>query len=210
MSLGLTMYCPFCHEHTQISPVFVNLLAHGIVQTTNIPAALDDPRGGPPWWIGVCDNKVCRKPVLVYGSAQMIYPTPQPAPTDPRIPEHIRRDLDEAKRCATVSAWRACATVARRAIQAACLFKGADDGKKLNQQIEQLQGQGTITNDLREWAHEVRFLGNDGAHPPKDYSQDTVTEDDAADALELAEQFLEVVFVTPAIAAERKAKRTSS
>jgi hypothetical protein len=137
-----------------------------------------------------------------------LFPDSAPSPTSQHIPDHIRRDLVEAKQCATVGAWRACLTMARRSIQAACLAKGADEGKKLHEQIDQLAAKGIITNDLKEWAHEVRHLGNDGAHPPKDPKDDLVDQKDAADALELAESFLETVFVVPALAAERKAKRT--
>jgi hypothetical protein len=99
--------------------------------------------------------------------------------------------------------------MARRAIQAACLLKGASEKKPLFEQIDELARDGKITQDLRQWAHEVRYLGNDGAHPASDPAQDAVTSDDAQDALELAEEFLGALFVTPAIAAERRAKRTA-
>lgn len=204
----LSIHCPFCHQHTNVSPAIVDVAKFRMSLPNPVPAAYFDGYGRT-WWIAVCNNRDCRMPMLVNNHGTVI-PTPQPPASDERIPDHVRRDLDEAKRCATVGAWRGCATMARRALQAGCLLKGADEGKKLQQQIDQLHTLGVITKELKEWAHEVRFLGNDGAHPPKDFANDVVSEDDADDALDLTEEFLEVVFVTPARAAARKAKRTST
>lgn len=69
-------------------------------------------------------------------------------------------------------------------------------------QITELKQKGEITKDIEEWATVTRWIGNDAAHPNKE----TVTEDDATDALKLAEQFLHVLFVTPAVAKARRAK----
>jgi hypothetical protein len=44
---------------------------------------------------------------------------------------------------------------------------------------------------------------------PRDPSDDVVTQADADETLELAEQFITVVLVTPVLAAERKTKRTA-
>ena len=89
-------------------------------------------------------------------------------------------------------------------MQLICLDKRADKNKKLYQQIDELFKNGVITKDIQEWAHEVRFLGNDAAHP----SKDTVSKDDAKDILDLLESLCEVLYVAPAKAAERKKKRT--
>jgi len=92
--------------------------------------------------------------------------------------------------------------MARRALQAACLDKGAL-GKRLIDQINDLASKGIITKDLKEWADVVRWVGNDAAHP----TAEEVTQNDADDVLKLAEQFLHVLYVAPAIAKEQKAKR---
>ena len=132
---------------------------------------------------------------------EKIYPSPLPEPTDPNIPEDLARDLDEAKMCFTVNCYRACAVMARRCIQNACLQKGTV-AKDLVNQIIELADKGIITKDIAEWATVVRWVGNDAAHPGKD----EVKKEDAKDCLELAEQFLHVIFVTSAIA---KARRTA-
>lgn len=125
-----------------------------------------------------------------------------PTPTDKRVPENLRRDLNEAKLCFSINCFRACAVMARRCIQKACHEKGC---KKSNlvEQIAELTQSGHITKDIEEWATVVRWVGNDAAHPN---GQD-VTKEDADDTLKLAEQFLHVLFVTPAIAKARRTER---
>jgi len=152
------------------------------------------------WWMGVCNN--CREPVLVLNNGEIIYPHPLPSPTDDRIPEHIRKDLDEAKISYSVEAFRASAVMSRRAMQSACIDKGATK-EKLVEQLHELAANGVITNDLKEWADVVRWVGNDAAHPDKQ----AVTQKDAEDILHLAEQFLHVIYVAPAIAKEQRTKR---
>jgi hypothetical protein len=149
--------------------------------------------------MGVCNG--CQGVVLVRGNGEVIAPDPLPSPTDANIPRAIRSDLIEAKKCFSARCYRAAATMARRAIQQTCIEKGASGGD-LVQQINDLTTKGLITNDIAEWATVIRWVGNDGAHPKKA----AVGEEDAKDSIDLAEQFLHVVYVTPAVA---KARRTA-
>jgi HEPN domain-containing protein len=148
------------------------------------------------WFLQLLQN-----PCLVLNEGETIYPHPLPNPTDPNIPKDLARDLDEAKMCFSVNCYRACAVMAQRCIQNACLQKGVA-AKDLVDQIAELEQKGIITKDIREWATVVRWVGNDAAHPGKD----DVKKEDAKDCLDLAEQFLHVIFVTPAVA---KARRTA-
>jgi hypothetical protein len=162
------------------------------------PALWND--SGYDWWIVVCN--ACQQPVLVFAKGARIFPTPLPKPSHERIPEKLRKDLDEAKMCFASSCFRGCAVLARRVVQVACVEKGAKKDKLVDQ-IEELRTNGVITKDIEEWAHVVRWIGNDAAHP--DHQE--VTSDDARGCLDLAEQFLHVIFVTPAIAQVRRAAR---
>ena len=74
---------------------------------------------------------------------------------------------------------------------------GADPNKKLVAQIDELFSKGRITEPLKDFAHEVRLTGNDGAHPDKD-GLDDVTEQDAADIIEFTTEYLHHVYVMPA------------
>ena len=187
----LSIYCPHCHRHTALTPAPVEY-EHGYQKYTT--RAFWQKSSGTTWWIGVCN--ACCDPVLVLNKGNKVYPPPLPKPTEKDIPELIRADLNEAKICFSTGAYRASAVMARRAMQVASLEKGAT-GDKLVSQIAQLQQNGKITTDLKEWADAVRWVGNDAAHP----NGVQVTKDDAEDVLHLAEQFLHVLYVAPALAA---------
>jgi len=195
--LGVSIYCPHCHRHTSIAPAPVEV-TRGL-ETFRVGAMWEQARGSM-WWIGVCNY--CNQPVLARNKATTVYPHPLPEPTDTHVPEAIRADLDEAKQCFAVSCWRAAAVMARRAMQSATIEKGAvKDG--LADQIAELAAQGKITVDLKDWADAVRWVGNDAAHP----GEQPVTEEDAQEVLKLAEQFLHVLYVAPAIAKKLRTKK---
>ncbi len=205
MSDHVSMKCPHCHKATEVTraqvPVPNTLKGHG-------PFYAQYELHGHLWWIGICN--ACRRVVLVLGKGAQVYPSPRPSPSDERIPEHIRRDLDEAKLCFSVGAFRGTASMARRALQSACILKGAPKQAKLWKQIDWMRDQALITEDMRTWAHEIRYVGNDGAHPPEDPDDPVATVADAENVLQLTEQMLDVLFVTPAIADEQRQKRLAA
>ena len=147
--------------------------------------------------MGICNN--CQELCLVVENGERVYPFPLPSPTDERIPEDLKSDLDEAKICYSVGAYRGCSALARRVVQACCINKGANEDKKLYQQIEQLYENRVITKDIKDWTTVIRWVGNDAVHP----SSNLIGKGEAEDVLNLAEQFLHIVYVAPAIAKER-------
>lgn len=187
----LSIYCPHCHKHTSLTPAPVIYKANSYEYTTG---AFWEKAYQVTWWIGVCN--ACDEPVLVLNRGDKVYPTPLPKPSEQDIPAEIRADLDEAKICFSAGAYRAAAVMARRTMQVAAIEKGAT-GDKLVAQVHELKQAGKITADLKEWADAVRWVGNDAAHP----TGSPVTKDDAEDVLHLAEQFLHVLYVAPALAA---------
>lgn len=196
--MATSIFCPYCQRHTALSVAQTSYNdIHGHTHYTSAEWSI---KTGDSWWIGICNN--CQNPVLVKNEGIEIYPRPFPSPTDTRIPEPMRQDLIEAKFCFSINAFRACAVMARRTIQNACIDKGAIQ-KDLVKQINELIANDVITKDLKEWADVVRWVGNDAAHPNKD----TVEKDDAEDILSLAEQFLQVLYVTPSIAQARRTLR---
>ncbi len=90
----------------------------------------------------------------------------------------------------------------RRALQSLCLHEGAPQTKKnkagkdvdvsLSEQIDWLAKNEKITRQLKEWAHEVRYVGNDGAHPGDNAD---VSQDDTTEMLELLESVTNVLYV---------------
>jgi hypothetical protein len=148
------------------------------------------------WYIGICN--FCDNPILFLNEGEVFYPNQLPTETDIRIPTHIRKDLIEAKICNVANAHRACAVMARRVLQNACIDMGAKEDKLVNQ-IRELKQKGKITDEVANWATLVRLVGNDAAHPNKD----SVNKEDADDILSLTEELMKILYVTPAIAKER-------
>lgn len=194
----VSIYCPHCHRHTSVTLAATSVLT-GLLETKNVACMWERARGDL-WWIGVCNY--CKNPVLVHNEGDVVYPHPLPPQSDPAIPADIRSDLDEAKLCFAVGASRACCVMARRAMQSSCIDKGTSK-HRLVEQLAELADKGIITRDLKDWADVVRWVGNDAAHP----DSEAVAKEDAKDILDLAEQFLHVLYVTPRIARERRSKR---
>lgn len=194
----LSIYCPHCLKHTSIRMGGEEQRTGRFSTEFRSAIAIS---GHTQWWIGICNS--CQMAVLVQGDGDRIFPDPQPPPTDPLIPASLASDLDEAKRCHAVGCYHASAVMSRRAIQRACIEKGCDTKKRLVDQITELTTQGHITRDIADWATVVRFIGNDGAHP----SDECISREDSVDSLALAEQFLHVLFVTPAVAQQRLNQR---
>lgn len=115
---------------------------------------------------------------------------------DKTIPSGVRDDFVEALKCKSVVSYKATVVMCRRALQASCRQQGAE-GDKLINQIDDLASKGKITNALKEMAHDIRKLGNDGAHPDEDGLGD-VQKEDAEDIVEFTRQYFEHVYVMPA------------
>lgn len=69
----------------------------------------------------------------------------------------------------------------------------------LQQRIENLPAALGITPAMKEWAHQIRELGNDAAH-----EEDPFTEDDAKALQAFSELFLTYTFTLPGMLAARK------
>lgn len=191
-----SIYCPHCHKHTALS-----VAPTGTNRNNQPSGAVWKKDDYCEWWIGICN--ACDEPVLVLNDCFQVYPNPLPTPTDDRIPTTIREDLIEAKMCFAGGCFRAASVLARRCIEATCNDNGATTGR-LVAKIEALHSNGTITSHVKDWATAVRWIGNDAAHP----DAARVSEEEAQDALHLAEEFLHIIYVTPAIARARIAARS--
>lgn len=109
------------------------------------------------------------------------------------VPSDVVKDYTEGLVCLSAGADRAAVSMFRRAMQDAMLEQGAD--KKLDL-IEQIKSTTNLTNDIKDWAHNVRIFGNWGAHPQDDLLKD-VTQELAQEVRELLEEFMNYVYVMP-------------
>ncbi len=205
MNVDESIYCPFCHKHTALSKAFQT------DEKGNRQGGLcwiRTEQGG--WWMGICNS--CKNVVLVRqfkdGNSRWktneIYPNPQPKPINDKIPEFIKSDLKETLTCFCVGSYRATAILCRRILQVICLDKGTKDAT-LEKQIDELFEMRIITQDIKDWAHSVRWVGNNAAHPSvKD--DITIEKDDANDILELVEQIIHILYIAGDMAKEKKEK----
>ena len=96
------------------------------------------------------------------------YPVAKPTDKVPdEVPEQIRNDFSEALRCQWVKAYNATAEMCRRTVESSCINLGAPYSKVLQEMIDWLHVKGTITEALKNVAHQVRLGGDRAAHPQK-------------------------------------------
>jgi Domain of unknown function (DUF4145) len=197
-------WCPHCGIHNSFNPTRAYVLDPGGFNTgfggsyIALAAWLPNPDFNDLWWIGVCT--ACKRPSLFLNGGQEVYPETWIADED--ILEPMRGSLIEAKRNLGSASYMSCVVMARRALQEACLDKGAKNGDTLMNQIKELAQNAVITPSVREWAEAIRMVGNDGAHP----TFNTITKDDAEDILEITEEILHDLYVTPAKAKRQETK----
>lgn len=116
-------------------------------------------------------------------------------------PSDVLNDYTEGLICLSAGADKAAVSMFRRAMQDAMINLGADQDLEL---IEQIKTVSTLTQDIKDWAHNVRIFGNWGAHPQADLLKD-VTPELAQEVRELMEEFMNYVYVMPGkITAARK------
>jgi hypothetical protein len=95
----------------------------------------------------------------------------------------------------------------RRALQGACVERGATPGKVLAAQLAEVVAANKVHGSLKDWADAIRLVGNAGAHPGDD-GLETVSQEEGEDILAFTEQFLELTFVvTNRVAARLAAKK---
>ena len=82
-----SIYCPHCHKHTALS----------VAASQRGGSCLWVSPNNSVWWIGICNG--CGEPCLVLGDGAIVYPVQMPSETSTLIPQHLRDDLIEAKKC---------------------------------------------------------------------------------------------------------------
>lgn len=143
------------------------------------------------------------------GDPVVIWPKQQ-RPLSLNVPEALRREHEEARQCFSSKAYTATAVMVRRTLEGVCLDQGmtSSGGRPtpLFKMLEQMKDEGKIDGQLFEWAQELRVLGNQGAH----FTGTSVSREDAADGLALAEALLDYLYVLSAQFTAFKARRAKA
>jgi Domain of unknown function (DUF4145) len=184
--------CPHCHATCGFTCVYNTRGHYG---SMFYPVSI--------WSCHVCDRSIFVKGERTehdhIANSQLriesIYPTNEPT-VDARVPAGIAADFIEATKDFNIGSCKSSVVMARRTIQKMCLNLGATKGKKLHEQINELLVSGKLHPDLAAIATEIRFLGNDGAHPEDD-GLDDVDTDDAKEILDFTSELIDDLYVRP-------------
>jgi hypothetical protein len=180
----------------------------GVATTLNLRKNWDGQtrRGGPvkqaAWTCRSCGEPITgeleQDPIEGYlPKPGESYPAKMTSPPMPEsLPADIARDATSAHRCFGMGEWRASAAMARRAIQGACIDKGAPEDADLFDQIFWLKDEGLILPMMNDVAHQIRIGGNAGAHPDKDGLKD-VDQVEAKKVLVFLDDFIRFVYEIP-------------
>lgn len=109
------------------------------------------------------------------------------------VPHEILEDFKEAVICLNRKCYKASVSMFRRSLQSALLELGANEGEDL---VKQIKNNASITEDIKDWAHNIRIFGNWGAHPQNDNLKD-VNEKIAKEVKMFLEEFFNYVYVMP-------------
>jgi hypothetical protein len=116
----------------------------------------------------IADEKLGEKVFLLELTTHHDYKiVPWPRQTT-KFPEHWPSDVGrywlQAQRSLEGKNWDAAALMARSAIQLIMRYQKAS-GANLKNEIDDLAHKGILPPVMKDWAHEVRALGNENAHP---------------------------------------------
>jgi Domain of unknown function (DUF4145) len=121
----------------------------------------------------------------------------------PAVPTEIAGAASEAHKCITAGAYRGAVILARSVIEATAKNKGMASGSLMSK-IDAMHAAGLIREDIKDGAHEVRFLANEAAYGEL---AEPVPGADAELILTLMDEVLEEIYQSPARVARRRAAR---
>lgn len=81
------------------------------------------------------------------------------------VPESIKKEIEEALDCLSVSAYNGFAALCRRVIQAVCTDLGVLTTNRVEKQIEEMVQIHDLGDELEDLAKQIMLSGHDGAHP---------------------------------------------
>lgn len=156
------------------------------------------PDEGPPteYTFAYCSN--CGKPSLFYredmgdgfdkDSYYRLYPA-QERHIGYRLPEVVRQSYEEAVRCESARSWMACVVMVGRTLEAVC--KEFDPGaRSILKGLKSMYDKGIISQELLDWANELRVLRNLGAHA----TSEPINRTDAKSALDFLQAIIEILY----------------
>jgi hypothetical protein len=135
-----------------------------------------------------------------------VYPS-QDRPLSSEIPKDLREVHEEARRCLRANAYTAAVVMSGRTLEGACALHGVK-GNNLQSLLIKMKEQQLIDGRLWELAETLRGVRNSASH----FNIDTITKQDAEDAIAFSESLLDYLYVLNArfeALKVRRAKKTA-
>ncbi len=120
------------------------------------------------------------------------------------VPTEVLEDFKEGVICLSNKCPRAAVSMFRRSLQSSLIDKGANSKDDL---IDQIKNATFLTQDIKDWAHNIRIFGNWGAHPQDDNLKD-VDQKISEETQSFLEEFFNYVYVMPSRVASARQKNT--
>jgi hypothetical protein len=119
------------------------------------------------------------------------------------VPRDALEDFAEGVICLHNKCPRAATAMFRRSLQSALLERGSNSKQDL---MDQIKNATFLTQDIKDWAHNIRIFGNWGAHPQDDNLKEA-DEPVAKETQAFLEEFFNYVYVMPDRVAKARAAK---
>jgi len=194
---SVSVMCGWCSREVEMNLIGPSV---EIARVEMYPRPME-VRIGAPY---VCPRSECHRPSLVFlnffekdGDTYGISIAGQMprgrAKAMEGLPEAIADVRDEAWSSFYGGDRRAAVVMGRAAVQRATRTLGGE-GRDLFHEIDSLREQGKVTEELKEWAHEVRLGAREAAHPEE---LGEVSQEEAKQSLDWMDAFLEFAIALP-------------
>lgn len=127
------------------------------------------------------------------------YPIPTQVNSPKHLPDNLEKFYLQAANSIKSGNFDASSMMSRKVLEVAVKILAPESRGSLYQRIESLANAGSITPELKDWAHIIRDNGNDAAH-----EEAPVSVEFAEELLSFSEMFLMYTFTMPGMVASRR------
>jgi hypothetical protein len=122
------------------------------------------------------------------------------------LPGIVKESYEEAVRCEVHKSWIACVTMVGRTLEAVTK-EYAPSEKSMFGGLKRMYDDGAISQEIHDWANELRAIRNIGAHA----TQQKLSRQDARESLDFLQAILETIYyMRPKFVAMKARRQTPS
>ncbi|MBH1520805.1 DUF4145 domain-containing protein [Stenotrophomonas maltophilia] len=190
--------CSICDKHMQYAPIAVHVVGNETASEEFTFAACPHCR------MPVVFNRLDLGDGFDADDYYRVFPPHERAFHTP-LPPVVRESYDEAVRCETHRSWIACVTMVGRTLEAVTK-QYAPTERTMYQGLQKMHRDGIISQEISDWADELRVIRNYGAHA----TSQKITREDASEALDFLQAILETLYYMRPKFKAMKARRAAA